>query len=1610
MKELTRLYSTDNTRVTYLFPIEYRTEIWNETFGIVENELINFPGKFKVIEFDFSECSWCDPLPLLSVLILGTTFSGKNEVRFIVPNSDEKAAGLRLYSFLLCEGFLRAYRENGILIFNKERKRVESSKNENDYQKYLLFKDSFIIPPTLFDIDKLISNGNLHLSETIKLLLQNTEHRLRKKVPLKYQRQVINSLILFLNETISNSAEHAYDKGENRYVSFYVRFRQGITNASLSSQQKEELETSYNAELKGTKLLSKEFAEYNSGFIEIFVFDAGKGLLNSFANDNKLNIHTLKDVLNEVVIYGTRNIAKEKETQFGGLYILTKLIDSGFIWIKDRNEVFADKMPIRGSLESTYIHKSGNTPKGFPIIARLAWKQSTIQPDWRKSTSNIIDHPYFNSLESDLDIYKKYLGIRFRDFVNGNPFYIKDKRFDFIGNELFALPYLENKVSTDQILFLPPIGLYKNQIHEIISSEFLDINNKSKTIIIADIPDHETGLYQYALDGAKYKKRFIDKFDKIILVSRSLELLVLTKQESNKVTYTPDRKAAEEYFQYKGESFSPDKSFYNLLEWIKTHDTLIYWSYIFKGNRHNKYFYKGEIEWTQQGKTVILGTYFDFASTLSIDNILKLYDLVLSRLSGFISDEYSCLEASDSLVKNIVDIFNTEYGTQNNSTGRPILINSVWVTGLTIKNAGWIKPDIAINFLVNKSTSSKISKEKVYQLLLWPDQSLLDMKIAVNAINYKRVGSSPFIAINGWKYYTIPRYKHKRFPQYPVNDVINLLKAENKEILDDEFIPSTVENPKETYLIWQSPGIVSYGHFEYGGYHDLFKIDIPFAFEESFNLQSHLFLFVLQSIISAFNIDIDKMEVDSYMKERLTGFSSDVLERNDVEYKREADIVVYPFHFAAEHIFRRIKQHLPEAYRDRVISLMPLQYSSATSTSFYSPQVIENIKQIVKGIRSRTNEINNDISAIIFDTVRVNGKTGSEIEHILKLSGIENIRTILILDRSRMPLHGLQSKDITSFWRMDVPVLGGSNNCIICKALDRLSSLRELITNRFILDRMEEIIKNWSALFRYSTLNDVHGIDSSEIVLPDNGQKRYGVYVDEGITKQIGGDKNRIAITNSHGLAIFCAEMLSMTTKDDLILEIISNEDHGIPSSVIIEAACTILLLYRNQMSRRVKTELLKKLYFLCRKTGYTNNHSALCAITLIAHYQVIGEVLKEWITENGRVNVEIVNTDVLIAVCCIAKLGNIDWLLDERIVRITLSSDDKSSLILRDFHRILFNDHGDWHNLPLQKIRKSEFITPINSRDGFSSLVACRKLIEKMDVLYFLDANVNLSVNRELDKIDNDLNYLGTLLEPVREMKEAEVITYFKDKSLFLLHYFNRLYSSFILIHEELYCNFDLKKDETFSFKDKISDIVSDFEKNYKKEFRIRKRKEAGLRPEEEFNIVEMFDSEKNNKLEDLKWDYDAELEFENKFEEDYEDIRILFYLLIEKPQSNIPNLSEKWVPWNSKIKEIVKDIISDSRHISEKTTVDTLRIDNSVGVYTRKIIGIENGKYYTLRFVNVSSNSDLIKIKQSIELKKQANALYMQSINGSLELQIDNSENVGFSVITINLNLPFM
>jgi hypothetical protein len=619
----------------------------------------------------------------------------------------------------------------------------------------------------------------------------------------------------------------------------------------------------------------------------------------------------------------------------------------------------------------------------------------------------------------------------------------------------------------------------------------------------------------------------------------------------------------------------------------------------------------------------------------------------------------------DVLTASLIEEINSE-NSENEIFENINIINigSVFVSGVkereTLFGAKINDASLSIHFFVH---GSSISHPATF--FNWPENSFFDNNENFKFIDsnvYERVGRSHVIAKYGWKYFPIPRYNS------------------NKE----SFYYRT---PSESYNDWQSSyyKLIKIGNYKYNDYYDLFKIDLRRALLMSFEFKEELAKFLLEEFLFALHsnnegclsqtgrVFLEKLNLNCPIRKN---FYKDIV------------AIIYPSHSNTSFAIEKVKEFIIPELAKKIFPIIPIKDKRDGSSLIISPLIFDSIESLLNEKKGRK-------EILFFDDCIVSGRTRKEIKHIMKGLGADDIKTLTILDRNRLPFHLPSEDTFRAYWRLDIPRLGDHDNNPINKVINELTQLDNKLIDPILKFRIKTIQKNWRGIYQYQDNSNI-GLNSSKITILNNkNKKRFGI---ERIPphNQIGGEKNLLNITTSIGLSVYATEVHAITGKDDIPLKVINDNDYMLKNEAKIELIGSQILLFEDEYPRELHYELLKHLFISSFYILKGDNHTSFASIVLISQDRFYLDKLvkdEDILNAFNKSGFEKCNIDLVIFFCFyyynyFERSSNNQFF--NHFEKYFKESHQLNIDTIRELHFQIYDSNGKLHDTPILRLCES--------------------------------------------------------------------------------------------------------------------------------------------------------------------------------------------------------------------------------------------------------------------------------------------------------------------------------
>lgn len=282
---------------------------------------------------------------------------------------------------------------------------------ETNLKDCVCYNNSTILKAKVIDLCSEDYQGKI--DDTIERELKDVKHRISPHFQDSQLNELIWKINLFLKETINNVYEHAYEK-DPKYVGYYIRYLVGLSDNSLNVSVRNKIDKAFRAEWNDLKRLVLEFPMSSTGFIELYVIDSGVGLTEHYVSTRKTKSNgqplnkSFLVAWQETIGNGGRSDTIKKNTEFGGLYTLGKLLSKEFLIGCDYDLWIGDTLPPK-SINGAHVSACKKSPesyiKGLALMCRMDIKRAMDNNNWILSEDS--SQCFIEAAKEERSIYKK---------------------------------------------------------------------------------------------------------------------------------------------------------------------------------------------------------------------------------------------------------------------------------------------------------------------------------------------------------------------------------------------------------------------------------------------------------------------------------------------------------------------------------------------------------------------------------------------------------------------------------------------------------------------------------------------------------------------------------------------------------------------------------------------------------------------------------------------------------------------------------------------------------------------------------------------------------------------------------------------------------------------------------------------------------------------------------------------------------------------------------------------------------------------------------------------------------------------------------------------------
>ncbi|MFN8323856.1 MAG: hypothetical protein U0T74_14425 [Chitinophagales bacterium] len=1323
----------------------FRNNNWATDFGLFQNKVAS--NTFFKIEVDLRDCTWSDPLPMLSLLLTCYGVDEKN-IAFHLPKESDDEISQRFLKFFFLEGFYDSVSQCKWVDFyvGEAKVTLETIKRIKEIKTELVYTKCNLIQAQIEDSLVLDDEGDTSLEIWINDRIKIARNRLTGEIPMSVLDSLLYKLKLFLGETIHNVKKHAYEqlKFKKKPFAIYARLRYGLDANSLGQVQKEKLHKmikGVDGEARNCPLLDYEFVESNFAFIEVFVIDSGIGIVKSL-KEFSLNTPTpLKNCWSAIFEHGKRRVISGKDqTKYGGLYYLGNIFRNNhdFIVAKADNEwvggYFTDSMNISDikfeksltelpSVGQAWIgrFRVPNPDEAIEIENFSITGERNVSNNWKTWTRNALNNPVYESLCNNTPTILKSVYIFDNRFKKVSPYILPDKEGSKPEN-VFLFP-----TSNPSKIF---VWKQINRLWEEMMKESIT----PTTLFILDIPVLDKASYTYALDNASIinnNKEWAKCFEQIYLVTNLLQVVIFKRVGNYDDGYSYQMESNELHDMFICLTSKSDTKFIDIKDLfgiVKVHDSNVFWDKLNEGNKIDRYYIDGSIKWNTELSQ--LNGYLNFTATLSQPDVIRLYRILLARSVGLFPTKKAHFNNVDPLTKKLCNEANILFDTNLIKKQNVLNLGSVFVTGykendLKLGANYYEQNALNINFILHADSANQSAPA----WLIW-HQPISSSDKATKVTELERIGKTHHIAKYGYKFFKIPRFNSDKKSFY-------------------------YRTPSETYEDIQSNDIttIKLGNYDYGSSFDLIKIDIEKCAMHSFQFDGELAYYLVTEFMKFLNIrriDQLNLSIHSGLHARIRKEIVSIVD--DSDFYNNIGILVYPEYYVNSMIIEQVLNIIPLEYHEKIIPISYFKDTRSNATVLMSPHSILEVSQKLGKLEEGRKGV------VFFDSTVISGRTRKEMKHILLGIGASEVKTLTILDRSRFPLSLPSKNSFRGYWRIDIPHLSGSNAINpINDVLDRIVEINGSIIDEEVKKRVTEWCDNWYSItptedhFQYGT----RGVGINPII------KRFGISPEPPHDDLGDKDTSKVRLRNSLAVSLFLSEIHCMTGREDIADSFLKSNKSLTPDAQI-EILCAQLLLFKNEFTNETNINLLTALIRAVASIKSVSNYTALACIVLLTQkrdtllflLKKLPEIQDSWLLLNDDINLLFAYITYYYsdkAPKPIQRIGN---------YLMTLSNNDSLSDIYIQFHNECFKD-GVSHSCPIYDVfnDSQRFMTSELGIKLRWAKLSCLKIKNYLTNYIALDFYRSFSIN--IDKntddhivIDAQLNKVDNVSLLIDELK----------------------------------------------------------------------------------------------------------------------------------------------------------------------------------------------------------------------------------------------------------------
>ena len=1114
------------------------------------------------IKIDLSNTFWFDTLAMcyLVMFVEVAYYNHKVEVMYEVSGLEFDENKKKFIAFLDDNGFLAQMKKIALIDC--------PSIPEMDYSDV----HKCIWPLQIFCRDNITNNGIISSIELIKQLLRSELNDELSKNELAY---TINKVSYFLQETLDNVYKHAYPNAHHNLTNY-------CPCALLIKRIKTVDLKSYNVQYtKNTPYINISLYEEKDSYLEIYVADVGIGIRRSFLQepDGKDSSITDENILDYILSEGQRSHKKINDaetTKFGGLFDIVSMFkdDGDKLGIKGDSRWFftpESKRIVSRINPQIFQNEYKGLAHGFAIVGSISWKNKT-------STN----YPLNRELRA---VFKNYVNPLFGE---KNPWMIKQYQEKITVLDCRFGDRRELINQNNIAVFLPTQFLSKSDIISML------LECRAQNIIVAGISEVEYKKYETLIVHLNTQlSDFIT--EKIILISNTFLPKIYMRNDHSFEFFIDETR---NYITPTSEN-EICLSFLSFLLWKKVYDSELMWQLISRNNSQS--YINSGVEW----KNISLRGYLDFSQICLIKECRL---LCFEWLMGFnLLNSALYFKSLDRSTDFICDQAN--HNMNNSPNNETFWIGSVFVSGTSARNISERNKNIHI-FYFFKHADSVETNRNICSIFEWATNTIRIDKWFSDTDkkkNYKRVGNSSFVADSGTKYW-IDKHFNNWHAAYQLNQV-------------------------ETYRMLQQqygahPEALKIGHMFCEDHHDLFEINTETLFYTDMVISKYVneyqrtsYDYLLTQFIEGLLFFPKSTTLKNYLSSMLNSTQiGGICNKFFLHRKQKAisspvekhGLILYLNDYETSKVVNELKQLFSSEICSRIIPIIPIEQEYISSTLMISPLLLDNIQHQIDTLKGRNESClkSGTVTVTIFISTSFTTRLQEELKYILLCMGATEVKFLSLIDRQRLPFGAYPKTQNHSFCRLDLPPIGFSNNCPLCKAIEILSKTKFKVRDGMINSRINEIALQWKSV----KVSDNHfetGVSLEYINVPADIKSEISVYSQDKL--------NIPEINTNLGIALFAIENTSITLSTDFLDKCIASCD--MDDNIKILLICTHLLVFNHfQVSEKHKCELIDYMLDILKKEETIDlSISSLMVVTLCGQVATLKKYTLEGIVQRFK-------------------------------------------------------------------------------------------------------------------------------------------------------------------------------------------------------------------------------------------------------------------------------------------------------------------------------------------------------------------------------------------------------